>query len=120
MPAKKNGVSPFSEIGKNATFKEIVAAARKFMTPEELRDFTRVKKEDKNGGIPILHVRKGATMKEIYAAARRAFTAADLQKYTRDEPMVPAEEILKDMEEIHRFISAKLAKHRKRNRKKAS
>src|SRR5436190_23098876 len=117
MPAKRNGVVPFSEIGKNATIKEIIAAARKFMTPEELRDFTRVKKEDKNGGIPILHVRKGATMKEIYAAARKDFTAYDLQKFTRDEPMVPAEQVLAEMEEIHRRVSARL-KHRADRKRK--
>ncbi|GEM_PF-1894826 len=119
MSAKKNGLVPFSEIGKNATIKEIVAAARKFMTPEELRDFTRVKKEVRNG-IPILRVRKGATMKEIYAAARKNFTAYDLQKFTRDEPMVPAEQVLAEMEEIHRRTLRTLKKRTGKVRRKAT
>ncbi len=55
-----------------------------------------------NGAIPVLRVRKGASLKEIYAAARRAFTAADLQKYTVDEPMVPAQQLLAELEAIDR------------------
>ena len=46
-------------------------------------------------------MRKGATLREIYARARAEFTAADLQKYTVDEPMIPADDVLKDLEAIH-------------------
>jgi hypothetical protein len=54
-----------------------------------------------------LIVPKNATMRQIYAAARKAFTAADLQKFTEIEPMVPAEQVLAEMEEIDRKISSK-------------
>ena len=56
----------------------------------------------KKDDIPRLYVRKGATLKEIYAKARKQFTAADLKKYTVDEPMVPAEQLLAELEAIHR------------------
>ncbi len=56
----------------------------------------------KKDDIPRLCIRKGATLKEIYAEARKQFTAADLQKYTMDEPMVPAEQLLAELEVIHR------------------
>ena len=55
--------------------------------------------------IPILKVRKGATLREIYKRAREEFSAADLQRYTVDEPMVPAEQVLAEMEAIHRKIT---------------
>jgi len=58
----------------------------------------RKKKDD----IPRLYVREGATLKEIYAEARKQFTAADLQKYTVDEPMVPMEKVLAEMEAIQK------------------
>jgi hypothetical protein len=57
------------------------------------------KKED----VPLLIVPKNATLKQIYAIARAQFTAADLQKYTDlDEPTVPMEQVLAEMERIHR------------------
>jgi hypothetical protein len=68
---------------------------RPFETPETIM---RKKKDD----IPRLYVRKGATLKEIYAEARKQFTAADLQKYTVDEPMVPMEKVLAEMEAIQK------------------
>ncbi len=73
------------------------------------------KKKKEKDDIPRLYVRKGATLKEIYAAAREQFTAADLQKYTEIEPMVPAEEVLAELEAIHR---EELAERRKKKRKK--
>jgi hypothetical protein len=48
--------------------------------------------------VRILRVRKGATLKEIYAKVRATFTAADLQRYTQDEPMVPADEVIRELE----------------------
>ncbi len=56
-------------------------------------------------------------MREIYAAAKRAFTAADLQKYTEIEPMVPAEKVLAEMEEMQRKYEEKHKKNK--NRKKS-
>jgi uncharacterized protein GlcG (DUF336 family) len=49
--------------------------------------------------VPILTVRKGATLKEVYAAAKKAFTAADLQHYFEIEPMIPAEQVLAELNE---------------------
>ncbi len=63
----------------------------------------RKKKDD----VPILWVPKNATLKQIYAIAKKEFTAADLQKFTEIEPMIPAEQVLAEMEEIHRKVMAK-------------
>ncbi len=60
--------------------------------------------------IPRLYVRKNATLREIYAKARKQFTAADLQKYTVTEPMVPAEQLLAELEAIHREETSKRKK----------
>jgi hypothetical protein len=46
-------------------------------------------------------------LQTIYDRIRREFSAADLQKYTVIEPMVPIEQVLAEMEEIHRRFSAK-------------
>lgn len=46
-------------------------------------------------------------LKEAYAESRRNFTAAELQKYTVDEKGVPAEQVLSEMEEIHRKYGRK-------------
>ncbi len=66
----------------------------------------------------ILIVRKGATLREIYAAARAAFTAKDLQKYTVDEPMIPATDLLAELEAINEKEKAKLVRQNSRKKKK--
>lgn len=66
-------------------------------------------KKRKNG-IPILKVPKNATLRQIYAIAKKEFTAADLAKYAEEEPMVPAEQLLADLEAIHREETAKRKK----------
>lgn len=66
----------------------------------------RKKKED----VPRLIVPENASLREIYAKARQEFTAADLQKYTEIEPMVPMEQVLTEMEKIHRQESRKRKK----------
>jgi hypothetical protein len=38
----------------------------------------------------------------LYAKMRQQFTAADLQKYTEIEPGVPLENVIAEMEQIHR------------------
>ncbi len=103
---RKNGEAPGFNVGKNATIREILAEARTFMTPEEYRDFSRKPKGNLSGG--ILKVRKGATMKEIYAAARKNFTAWDLQWFTQDHEFFPAEDLMAEMEEIHRLTQEEL------------
>lgn len=62
--------------------------------------------------IPILKVPKNATLRQIYAIAKKEFTAADLAKYLQedDEPMVPAEQLLAELEAIHREETAKRKK----------
>jgi hypothetical protein len=67
---------------------------------------TKKKKID----IPILEVPKNATLRQIYAAYKKQFTAADLAKYLQDEPMVPAKQLLAELEEIHRKASTKRKK----------
>ena len=68
----------------------------------------------KKDDIPRLWVPKNATLKQIYAIRKKEFTAADLQKYTEIEPMVPAEQVLAEMEEIHRQVTEQMKKKRKK------
>jgi hypothetical protein len=60
--------------------------------------------------IPILKVPKNASKRQIYAIYRKQFTAADLQKYTEIGPMVPAEQLLSELEAIDRKETAKRKK----------
>jgi hypothetical protein len=60
--------------------------------------------------IPILVVPINATLRQIYAEYKKQFTAADLQKYTEIEPMVPMEQVLAQMERIHRTATKKRRK----------
>jgi hypothetical protein len=48
-------------------------------------------------------------LKALYAEMRRKFSAADLQKYTVIERGVPARQVLKKMEAIHRRLTRKRA-----------
>ena len=43
-------------------------------------------------------------LKEAYALADAAFTAADLQRFTEDDEGVPIEQVLEEMEEIHKQV----------------
>jgi hypothetical protein len=49
--------------------------------------------------------RKDKELQGIYDQLRREFTAADLQKYTEIEEGIPAEQVLAEMEEIHRKLT---------------
>jgi hypothetical protein len=70
-------------------------------------------RKKKKAVVPYLNVRPNATLREIYAQARKEFTAADLQKYTDlDEPTVPMEQVLAEMQRIQDGES-----RRKRKRK---
>jgi hypothetical protein len=52
--------------------------------------------------LPYLNVRPNATLREIYAQGRKEFTAADLAKYADfDEPTIPGEQLLAELEAIH-------------------
>lgn len=46
--------------------------------------------------------KKDKELRALYDKMRREFTAADLQKYTEIEEGIPAEQVLAEMEEIHR------------------
>jgi hypothetical protein len=52
---------------------------------------------------------KPRNLRAIYAQLRREFTAADLQKFTEIEEGIPAEQVIGEMEEIHRKYSRKRA-----------
>lgn len=73
--------------------------------------------KQRRNGVPILVVPKNATLRQIYAICKKEFTAADLAKYLQEdeEPMVPMEQVLAEMEQIHR---AETEKRQKRRRKK--
>lgn len=58
----------------------------------------------------VIKVPKNATLRQIYAICREQFTADDLQKYTEIEPMVPAKQVLAELEAIDRQESAKRKK----------
>ncbi len=74
-------------------------------------------KKQKKVDIPVLVVPKNATLRQIYAIAKKNFTAADLQKYTVDEPMVPAEQLLAELEAIHQEETRKLEARARKKRK---
>jgi hypothetical protein len=74
-----------------------------------------IQKKRKNG-ISILVVPPNATPRQICAAYKKQFTAADLAKYLEvdDEPMVPAEQLLAELEAIHNEETAKRNKRKKK------
>lgn len=57
--------------------------------------------------ISIIRVRKGESLKSIYAKVRRKFTAGDLAKYAEEEEMIPAEQVLAELEAINREETVK-------------
>jgi len=44
-------------------------------------------------------------LQALYAKMRQQFTAADVQKYTEIEPGIPLEDVIAEMEQIHRQVS---------------
>lgn len=64
-------------------------------------------------GIRILRVKDTDDLPTIYVKALRAFTAADLQKFTENEPGIPAEQVVAELDTIDREETEK------RKRKKA-
>jgi hypothetical protein len=61
----------------------------------------------KNTPVPVSRAKATDDDRTIYAILRQEFTAADLQKYTEIEPMVPAEQVLAELEKLHRKATAK-------------
>ncbi len=66
----------------------------------------------------ILRVKKGDDLSTLYARARKAFTAADLQRYTVIEKGIPAEQLLAELDAIHREESRKRKNPPSRKRKR--
>jgi hypothetical protein len=58
--------------------------------------------EARNGTTPP---DKAEDLAALYARIRDEFSAADLQKYTEIEEGIPAEQVLAEMEEIHRQVT---------------
>jgi hypothetical protein len=66
---------------------------------------------DKPVRIRRIYIKKGESLKSIYAKVRRSFTAADLAKYTDlDEPTVPMEQVIPELEPIQQEETRKRKK----------
>jgi hypothetical protein len=63
----------------------------------------------KNTSIRISKAKVSDDDRTIYAILRQEFTAADLQKYTEMEPMIPAAQVLAELEKSQRRTSRKKA-----------
>lgn len=95
------------------------------MAKKKKNDIT-IKKVRKNG-ITILVVPKNATPRQICRAYKKQFTAADLVKYMDDlaadlanylkddGSMVPAEQLLAELEAIHNEETVKRNKRKKKS-----
>lgn len=66
--------------------------------------------ERRKGVFRVLRVKATDDLKTIYEKARRSFTAADLQRFTEIEKGIPAEQVLAEMEAIHREVTRKRRK----------
>jgi hypothetical protein len=67
----------------------------KILRPEEVRVF------------PDMRDLTPEEIKEAYALSRAAFTAADLQRYTEVDEGIPADEVLRELEETERILDQK-------------
>ena len=56
----------------------------------------------KDRAVRVVRVNKGDGLKTLYAKVREAFTAADLQRYTQDEEMLPADQLVQELEAMER------------------
>lgn len=59
-----------------------------------------MKKKTSSNGRARAKPKKKETLRQTYARVKREFSAADLQKYTVDEPGIPAEQVLAELEQI--------------------
>jgi len=72
----------------------------------------------RHNGVKVLKVRKNASLREIYREAKKQFTAEDLARYCQDEPMVPGEQVMAELEatyekEMRRYKNSKNKKKKK-------
>jgi len=63
----------------------------------------------KNSSVRITKAKVTDDDRTIYAILRDEFTAADLQKYTEIEPMIPAAQVLAQLEKSQHRTSKKKA-----------
>jgi hypothetical protein len=68
--------------------------------------------------IRVLRVKDTDDDKAIYAKLRKRFTAADLQKFTEIEPGIPAEQVVAEMEAIHREETEKRKQREEKKKRK--
>jgi hypothetical protein len=54
-------------------------------------------------------VKKDKQLQAIYDRIRREFTAADLKLFTEEDEGIPADDVLDEMEAIHRKLTRKRA-----------
>jgi hypothetical protein len=73
-------------------------------------------KKVKRNGVEMLIVPKNATARQICRAYKEQFTAADLVECLEalEGPMVPAEQLLAELEAIHREETEKQQKRRRK------
>ena len=72
--------------------------------------------KSKSPPVPILRIKKGDSLKTIYAKAQKAFTAADLQRYTVEEEVLPARELIAELEALDREAKVKRKRKLKNDR----
>ena len=63
--------------------------------------------KQKNERIRVSRAKVTDDDRTIYSVLREEFAASDLQKYAETEPMVPAEQVLLELEKAHRKTTAK-------------
>jgi hypothetical protein len=69
-------------------------------------------------GVRILNVPKNATLREIYREAKKQFTAADLARFCRNEPMIPGEQFIAEMEAFYKKEMRRYKNSRSKKKKK--
>jgi hypothetical protein len=69
----------------------------KILRPEEVTDYSQLITRDLTP----------EELAEAYALARAAFTAADLQEYTEVDDVIPAEDVVHEMEEAQKQFDEK-------------
>lgn len=70
----------------------------------------------KNDAIRILRIKKSDDLRTIYAKAKKAFTAADLQRVTEIKKGIPGEQLLAELEAIHREETRKVRRKEKKKK----
>jgi hypothetical protein len=67
-----------------------------------------------NGAFRRLRIKESDDLKAIYARVKKSFTAADLQRYTEVGQGIPAEQLVAELESIHKQELRKMKKRPRR------